>query len=266
MYGNASIMTDYSVDTYYCVYLDVEIDKNGVNSGYNGTGTCNAGGAATWVVLPYDSNAEYDVISNSRVDCYFNDPGLGYIDIYDFIDYLSGQFVIHPGLYQFTGTNGSTQYPSFPQILLGITNAVWTQGGASTLPHHLTIYNDDTITNAPACFSKKRTINYQVRDSSERRTGTIPIVETLHTIPGDTEFCPANDCPTPPQYYCPPGVQNTNLPGGRFTDILSVSCPEGSGSCGFPTDTSKWWFAPRNRPRILVNGSADIPDGTVMPK
>lgn len=281
MYGISTLVFDYPTYLYYCPYTEVYLTADDTAVGYNysncGTIVCGeCGSVGTETSTSYSPDVEYQVEGVHSVYPYFTNPSpSGYIDYYNYETYMEGLPVHFPYAYGFLGP-GPDRVTSLQSIILGITNALMSQGSRHNNPHHLKVVSDITLT--ASCGSKDRRLTLQVVDDQGRNTGTSSVVETLHDPDnGELWLSVFNTCQN--SAYAPFPCYPTDLPRGTFTDRLWVGCPSSGGDCGMTTIRSKWFWCPRGRTRVAlasnlyrvrhdavyINGSTDtITAGTNM--
>lgn len=235
--------SDYSTELYYCLYVSGPVYKDGVEqawlSGNNyppgGQGQCGGwANADTW--LPYDPNAEYQVVTDNYLGTtYRSFDETGYEDYYNYSYYGAlSPTIYYPASFGFSGGGPPNHSPA--GIFLGTIYAIFTQGASSGPPHHLKVVND--VITTETCYQKVREITYKIVDSNGRRAGGVAIKEIF---PGPIH----NSCNTSDPVPDPCNSDYIGQPFGNFTDRLTTGCPTLGGDCGFTTDPDRWaWCSP----------------------
>lgn len=261
--------------------METDIYRNGEYIRLIGTGDNGLGEAYIDTFLPYDPSVEYTAESRHNIEVRYRRSEIyaeGYGDYYNYIEYTYGNPVYYPIQYDFVGPGPDTTTP-FSSILLGITNALFSEGSRVGPPHHVKVVSD-TGQRQQDCTTVRRLIKFQVVDSAGRRTGTVPVGESFFDPQSGTPVnSVTNSCRNNEQIYpsgCAPTDQWSS-PFGQFTDQLWVGCPTVTFSCG-TSAVSRWSWCPRGRPAqalttnryearrdsVLINGVTEYAPGTQL--
>ena len=167
---------DYSVDVYYCVEVQMTVNKDNeylgsdgaTNFNQSGWGNMCAGNAWVELVYPYDPNSTYFLETSHTISNVQVPQQTAYNDPYGFYTYLNGDPVFFPLYYQFSGT-GYPSGQSINSILLGITFSILQGGITSGPPHHLMVWDD--VSTIGGCAQEYRAITYRIVDASGHPPG-----------------------------------------------------------------------------------------------
>lgn len=247
--------SDYPAELYYCLEVYGPVYKDGVEqawiSGQNhdpNTGQCG-GWATAETYLPYDANAEYEVVAYHQLQTAyrtFNESG--YEDYYNFSAYgAEVPMVYSPGYFNFIG--GGPSVPSVQYLFLGAVHSMFTGGIRSKPPHHLKILND--VIGQGMCYQKFRETTYKIVDVDGRPAGGVPIMEIS---PGTI----INSCNGQEVEGDSCNLNYIGLLAGNFTDRLTSGCPTLGGNCGFTVDQDKWAWCSRSGPKVLGRIYMDV--------
>lgn len=244
---------DYSVQVYYSaeIRLTVYQDEN-----YLGDGAANnyhdwcwhtayCGNAEIELYFPYNPGSEYAVEAEHTARDVQYPQYAEYTDPYGYYTLYGYDTLYHPVYYNFIGT-GTPSGLDIKDMVLGVTDAFFTQGAPAAAPHHLKV-DDDLIREAQPrpnvtgpCGQIERLIKYQVVSEDGRNVGRTSIGETF---PGRIiSSCSGQDVrPTGCSTFSGGSFSgNYTDRSGKFTDTLRVGCPAPQDNCGFIIDPNQW--------------------------
>jgi hypothetical protein len=237
----ANVTVDYETLAYYCVDDWGQVIKNDESLDTFWGGTCDQSEIYYDNYFPFDSSANYSIEIYPQVISKHNYPiGDGYDDYYNYAIWASADPYYEVNYMNFFGPGPETEI-DYPSILLGGVFGIFTQGGQSSVPHHLRVNTDfDIVLQSPdGCGQVRKFIEYTVVDQQNRGVGGIRIDEKpqqnlIDSCSGTTvtlTTCNANSVSR----------------FGNFTDGIKTGCPHtGPTPCGF--DWYNRWRWCRNSP------------------
>ncbi len=252
--AQAYVYTSYVYNLYYNIQVRATLTGGeGYDYQYNSSyGQSPTYSQDLWTYLWVDAwaNTQYAVSADYTVEFNYEDS-YGYYDFWDFSRYAF-LHVYAPDFYDFIGYFTRGWYNSSSNTNVGTVHSDKKTG----VPHHVKVFSDEND-EVPGCGAFKRTIKYQIVDSSGKPVGTTYSREMFreqqqgYQIPFVNNSCALlfGEEPGMEAYIYPSECSIDRA--GIITDGLFVGCT-GGADCGPADFIDSWITCQSGKPEVTV--------------